>query len=81
MSNSDSGLRFMLVFSIVLGSVQPVLAMGGGGPPVSAMTKQYCTEMVVNKGVTDVARFEQEVGKCVDDPVTYPPAYNPPATR
>ena len=25
--------------------------------------------------------FEQEVGKCVDDPVTYPPAYNPHAYK
>jgi hypothetical protein len=56
-------------------TVQPVLARGGGGPPVSSMTKQYCTEMVVNKGITDIARFQQEVAKCVANPVTYPPTY------
>ena len=52
--------------------------MGGGGPPVSSMTQNYCREMVVNKGITDVARFEAEVRKCVADPVTYPPAYRRP---
>ncbi len=46
------------------------MAHGGGGRPVSLMTKQYCTETVVNKGITDVTRFQQEVAKCVADPVT-----------
>ena len=69
--------RLLLVcgFSIVAGSVEPALAMGGGGPPISSMTKQYCTEMVVNKGITDVDRFEAEVRKCVANPNTYPPTY------
>jgi hypothetical protein len=58
-----------------MAAVEPVLAMGGGGPPVSSMTKQYCTEMVVNKGIADIARFQQEVAKCVANPVTYPPTY------
>jgi len=39
------------------------------------MTKQYCTEMVVNKGITDVQRFQAEVQKCLDNPITYPPTY------
>jgi hypothetical protein len=30
--------------------------------------------MVVNKGITDVGRFDQEVKKCAANPVTYPPA-------
>ncbi|HEX9169943.1 MAG TPA: hypothetical protein VF886_13645 [Roseiarcus sp.] len=42
---------------------------------MSSMTKQYCTEMVVNKGITDITRFQQGVAKCVANPVTYPPAY------
>lgn len=42
---------------------------------MSSMTKQYCTEMVVNKGITDIARFQQEVAKCVANSVTYPPTY------
>ena len=40
------------------------------------MTLNYCREMVVNKGITDVTRFQQEVSKCVANPVTYPSAYN-----
>jgi hypothetical protein len=40
------------------------------------MTLNYCREMVVNKGITDVRRFQQEVSKCVANPVTHPPAYN-----
>jgi hypothetical protein len=75
-ARSVSGLGLMLVFSIAAASVQPVLARGGGGgPPVWTMTLNYCREMVVNKGITDVTRFEQEVKKCVANPVTYPPSY------
>jgi hypothetical protein len=43
------------------------------------MTLNYCRETVYNKGITDVTRFEEEVKKCVANPVTYPPAYNKPA--
>ena len=75
MSSPARGLRLVLVCSIAAATIQPVLAHGGGGPPVSLMTKQYCTEMVVNKGIADIARFQQEVAKCVANPVTYPPAY------
>jgi hypothetical protein len=70
-SKSVRGVWLRLVFLIAGASVQPALAMGGGGPRVSAMTRQYCTEVVVKKGITDVTRFEQEVRKCVDDPLTY----------
>ena len=52
--------------------------MGGGGPPVSTTTANYCRETVANKGITDVTRFDQEVKKCVANPVTYPPAYDKP---
>ena len=65
----------MLVFAAAAGAAQPALARGGGGPPGWAMTLNYCRETVTNKGIADVTRFEQEVRKCVDDPVTYPPAY------
>jgi hypothetical protein len=44
---------------------------------VSLMTKQYCTETVVNKGIVDIIRFQQEVARCVANPVTY----RPPASR
>ena len=80
MSNLARGLAVFLV-TLCSGGVQTVLAMGGGGPPVSTMTRSYCTEMVVNKGITDIARFEAEVRKCIDDPVTYPPAYRPSGWR
>jgi len=40
------------------------------------MTKQYCTEVVVSKGITDVTRFVAEVEKCLDNPVTYPTTSN-----
>jgi hypothetical protein len=42
------------------------------------MTLSYCRETVVNKGITDATRFEQEVKKCFANPVTYPPAYPKP---
>jgi len=74
-SNSVWGVRLVLLLSIGAGSIQPALAMGGGGPPVWTMTQKYCTEMVVNKGITDVDRFQQEVRKCMANPVTYPPTY------
>ena len=68
-------LRLLLAFSIVAGSVHAALAMGGAGPPNSYMTRQYCTEQVVNKGITEVRRFQAEVQKCLDNPVTYPTTY------
>jgi hypothetical protein len=58
---------------------QPALARGGAGPPVWTMTLNYCREMVTNKGITNVARFEAEVKKCVADPIAYPPAYSRPS--
>jgi len=68
--------RLVLVFVIAEGSVPPVLARGGGGPSVSSMTSQYCTETVVNRGFSgNATRFEQEVRKCLDNPVTYPTGY------
>jgi hypothetical protein len=42
------------------------------------MTQNYCREMVVNKGITDIDRFQQEVRRCVANPNAYPPAYTPP---
>jgi len=39
------------------------------------MTLNYCREVVVKKGIADVTRFQEEVAKCVADPVTYPPTY------
>lgn len=77
MSGSTRLLVFLMV-SVVLESVQPVLAMGGGGPPVWTMTQNYCRETVFNKGVTGVAQFEEEVRKCMANPVTYPPANGSP---
>jgi hypothetical protein len=74
-ANPPSGFRLVLVCSLASAAVQPASARGGGGPPVWTMTLNYCREMVVNKGITDVTRFQQEVAKCVANPVTYPPAY------
>ena len=65
--------RLLVVFSIVAGSVQPVLAGGGGDIGGHEMTYQYCTEQVVNIGITDVTKFNAEVQKCIANPVTYPP--------
>jgi len=39
------------------------------------MTKPYCAEEVVNKGILDITRFNAEVQKCLNNPVTYPPTY------
>ena len=68
-------LRLLLGLSMIAANVQPVLAMGGGGPPISSMLKQYCTEQAVNKGITDVDKFQAEVRKCFNDPIHYPPTY------
>jgi hypothetical protein len=78
MSNFVNAPLGLLAFSIVAGSFHPVFAMGGGGPPVAMMTVNYCRETVYNRGITDVTRFEEEVKKCVANPVTYPPAYAKP---
>ena len=78
MPKLTSGLRLAVGLWIVAGFVQPVLARGGGGPPVSSMTANYCRETVYNKGITDVGRFEEEVRKCIANPITYPPAYDKP---
>ena len=73
-----SAVRLVLAFAYAAGTVSPAVARGGGGPPVWTMTANYCRETVANKGITDVTRFEQEVKKCVANPVTYPPAYDKP---
>jgi hypothetical protein len=65
--------RLLVVFSIVAGSVRPVLAGGGGDIGGQEMTYQYCTEQVVKTGTLDVTRFNAEVQKCIANPVTYPP--------
>jgi hypothetical protein len=38
------------------------------------MTANYCREKVYNRGITGAERFEEEVRKCIANPVTYPPA-------
>jgi hypothetical protein len=73
-------IAIALIVAGELAGIQAALARGGGGPPASTMTLNYCRQTVYNKGITDVARFEEEVRKCVADPVTYPPAYNKPAS-
>lgn len=78
MSNSVRVLLGLLAFSIVAESVHPAFARGGGGPPVWMMTENYCRETVYNRGITDVTKFEEEVKKCVANPVTYPTAYAKP---
>jgi hypothetical protein len=69
----------LLGLSMASASLQPAFARGGGGPPVWTMTLNYCREMVTNKGITNVARFEEEVKRCVANPITYPPAYSRPS--
>ncbi len=75
---SVAAARFVSVVAFAEGGAHPSLARGGGGPPVWTMTLNYCRETVVNKGITDVTKFEQEVKKCFANPVTYPPAYPKP---
>ena len=77
-ANLVGATRLMLVFAFAAGGGQPAFARGGGGPPGWTMTLNYCRETVVNKGITDVTKFEQEVKKCFANPVTYPPAYAKP---
>jgi hypothetical protein len=43
------------------------------------MALSYCRQTVYNKSVTDVARFDEEVKKCLANPVTHPPADKKPA--
>ena len=72
---STDAKRLLVVFSIVTGSVQPVLAMGGGDVGGHTMSVQYCTEQVVNAGITDITKFNAEVQKCIANPVTYPQTF------
>ena len=65
--------RRLVVFSIVAGSVRPVLAGGGGDIGGQEMTYQHCTEQVVKTGTFDVTKFNAEVQKCIANPVNYPP--------
>ncbi len=67
-------VQLTLVFGSIAGNPSLALAMGGGGRPAWSMTLNYCRETVTNKGITDVTKFEEEVKKCVANPVTYPPA-------
>ena len=67
-----SNFRLGLVFAFAVGSAQPTLARGGGGPPGWTMTLSYCRETVTNKGITDVTKFEQEVKKCFANPGDLP---------
>jgi hypothetical protein len=60
---SVGAVRLVLVFAFAAGGGQPAFARGGGGPPGWTMTLNYCRETVANKGVTDAAKFEQEVKK------------------
>jgi hypothetical protein len=69
----------MLAFAIVAGAPEAALSRGGGGPPGWTMTLNYCRETVANKGISAVAKFEQEVKRCFANPVTYPPAYPKPS--
>jgi hypothetical protein len=78
---STGAKRLLVVFSIVTGSVQPVLAMGGGDVGGHTMSVQYCTEQVVNAGITDVTKFNAEVQKCIANPVTYSANVCPAACR
>jgi hypothetical protein len=78
MSDSTVGLRIGCAALLVAASVGPAHAMGGAGPPGWSMTLNYCRQTVANKGITDVAKFEEEVKKCFADPVTYPPDYGKP---
>ena len=71
--------RIFLGVTIAAAGAESVLAMGGGGPPVSSMTANYCRETVYNRGITGADRFEAEVRKCIANPVTYPTA--PSSTR
>ena len=75
MSGPVGASRLALAWVVVAAFAHPALPHGGGGPPVWTMTRNYCREMVVNKGITDITRFQQEVAKCVANPVTYPPSY------
>jgi len=77
MSKSVCGSLVVCSASLLSG-VGPAHAMGGAGPPGWSMTLNYCRQTVANKGITDVAKFEEEVKKCFADPVTYPPDYGKP---
>jgi hypothetical protein len=71
----STGTKRLLVAFSIAGSVQPVLAGGGGDVGGHTMTYQYCTEQVVNTGITDVTKFNAEVQRCLAKPVTCPPAF------
>lgn len=78
MTNATGRPLILCAVLLVAAGVQPVHAMGGGGPPGYMMPLTYCRETVYNKGVTDPTKFEAVVKKCFADPVHYPPAYDKP---
>ncbi len=65
MLHSVTSTALLLGFLIAAGNVQPAIALKG------PTTGKYCTELVVNKGITDVKRFKAEVNKCKANPTTY----------
>jgi len=65
MSHSVKHTALLVGFLIAAGSVQPAVAFRG------PTTGKYCTDLVVNKGITDVTQFKAEVKKCKADPTTY----------
>jgi hypothetical protein len=65
MSNSAKCTALLVGFSIAAGSIQPAIAFRG------PTTGKYCNELIVKKGITDVAQFKAEMHKCKADPTTY----------
>jgi hypothetical protein len=65
MSHSVKYTALLLGVLIATASIQPASAFRG------PTTKKYCTELVVNKGITDVKQFNSEVKKCYTNPTIY----------
>ena len=61
-----------LLFVALIISVTAVgIQSGQAGLNGHGMTKNWCTEQVTNKGITDTAKFKAEMKKCRADPTTY----------
>ena len=78
MRNRNGGVSIVSMVALLATGAESAYGMGGAGPPAWTMTLNYCRQTVTNKGITDVARFNEEVKKCFADPVDYPPAYRQP---
>ena len=63
--------RKLLIAALSISVTAAGVQSGQAGLNGHGMTKNWCREQVINKGITDTAKFKIEMKKCLDDPTTY----------